>query len=177
VAWSVPPTAAANMVFTASQWNQGVRDNLAETAPAKATSSGGIFVTAGANSIAQREIASDYINAAETETSTTYTDLATAGPAVTVTTGPKALIWLSTQINNSSTNTSVMSCAVSGDTTQVASDGRAVLRDGGSGLDRRMGITNLFETLNSGSNTFTAKYRVSAATGTWQRRRLVVMAL
>ena len=54
MAWSAPMTAVANTVFTAAQFNQHVRDNLNETAPAKATASGGYFVATGVNAIAQR---------------------------------------------------------------------------------------------------------------------------
>jgi hypothetical protein len=54
VTWSAPMTAVANSTFTAAQFNQYVRDNLNETAPAKATSAGSYFVADGVNSIAER---------------------------------------------------------------------------------------------------------------------------
>jgi hypothetical protein len=49
---------------------------------------------------------------------------------------------------------------------------------------RFAGTTNLqashvtvFTSLTAGSNTFTAKYRVTANTGTWQDRRMFVLGL
>lgn len=49
-------TAVASTAFTAAQFNTHVRDNLNETAPAKATTSGRLIVTAGPNSIAEQTI-------------------------------------------------------------------------------------------------------------------------
>src|SRR5690606_12967068 len=44
MAWSAPMTAVSGSVFTAAQFNQFVRDNLNETAPARATTAGAHFV-------------------------------------------------------------------------------------------------------------------------------------
>ena len=54
MAWSAPMTAVANSTFTAAQFNQYVRDNLNETAPALATAAGSYFAADGINSIAER---------------------------------------------------------------------------------------------------------------------------
>jgi hypothetical protein len=68
------------------------------------------------------------INSAEvltsqTTTSTSYTDLATVGPAVTVTTGTSAIVLITTQASPSVQGPNAcMSCAVSGATTIAASD-------------------------------------------------------
>ena len=65
MAWTAPMTAVANAVFTAAQFNTHVRDNLLETAPAKATTTGGYFVATGTNTIVQR-VASVASNASST---------------------------------------------------------------------------------------------------------------
>ena len=89
--------------------------------------------------------------------SATYGDLASAGPAVTITTGTKALVIVTAYLECSPAGQAFMSYAVSGATTISASDTRALIKFG-SGNDRMsavMRITNL----TAGSNTFTAKYR------------------
>lgn len=181
MAWTTPITAVVNSIFTASQWNTGVRDNFLETAPGISTTTGRLIVSNGPNSVEQREIAQTTNDAAGTTTSTTYTATLTGGgtsPAVTVDCGFHALIFMSSAIANSSTNSSVLSFAVSGNTTSAAADSRALIMDGGTAKDDRMGVTNLFGNLSSpGSHTFTMQYKVSASTGTFTRRRIQVIAL
>ena len=103
MAWSAPMTAVANATFTAAQFNQYVRENLNETAPAKATTSGGYFVADGVNSIAERFATGNTDLNSGTTTSTTFTDLtgAAIGPTVTVTTGTMALVFIHGQMGNS----------------------------------------------------------------------------
>ena len=114
----------------------------------------------------------------ETTTSTTFTDLATSGPAVTVTTGTKALVVVSGQITvGASSQNAVMDFAVSGATTRAASDDTALLfRPGASGLYIGASSASIV-TLTAGSNTFTAKYKVSAGTGNFNTRRILVINL
>ena len=176
MAWSTPLTATTNAALTAAQWNASVRDNLNETAAAKATTGGTIFAGTGVNSIAERHIDDGYVGTSETTTSTTYAGLATAGPSVIVTTGIQALAWSNTRIANAATNNSYASVAVTGATSSPATDDRAIICDGGTGVQHRWGVCNLLVT-TSGSNTFTMQYRVTAGTGTFQFRRLQVMAL
>jgi hypothetical protein len=80
MAWSAPMTAVANATFTSAQFNQYVRDNLLECAPAKATTPGRLIVTTGPNAITERVVTQASISTSETTTSTSYTDLATTGP-------------------------------------------------------------------------------------------------
>jgi len=104
---------------------------------------------------------------AQNTTSTTYTDLTTAGPAVTVTTGTKALVIVSCLMSTGDTNVvSYMSYAVSGATTIAASDTVALQlkqNNSGSYIGIRASAASV-ATLTAGSNTFTAKYRLSADT-------------
>src|SRR3990172_3586778 len=53
MAWTAPPSWTTGEVVTASHMNVHVRDNLLETAPAKATAAGDIFYATAANAIAR----------------------------------------------------------------------------------------------------------------------------
>lgn len=120
------------------------------------------------------------VSAAETTSSSTYTDLATAGPAITMTTGTKALVIVSAAVNNAKiqNGTYYMSYAVSGATTISAVDTTAVA----TGPDTNAGAILIASraslvSLTAGSNTFTAKYRRTANTPTFADRTIFVMNL
>ena len=126
-------------------------------------------------------VASAQVLTGQTTTSTSYTDLATAGPAVTLTTGTTALVLV--MAGYASVNTtgpgSVISFAVSGATTIAASDDyRGTLgADSGYNTSSIVMLTKL-TTLTAGSNTFTAKYRQTAAsTGEYSHRSITVWAI
>lgn len=172
-------TAVANSALTAAQWNTHVRDNLLETAPAIASAAGRLIVTDGANSIVERVVDQQIITTSQTTTSSSFTDLATPGPTVTVTTGTKALVFASCQMANSQSNSvTQMSVAVSGSTTIAASQSDDYYNDGlAAGNASRGTVAILFDTLNPGSNTFKMQYRVNEGTGTFYDRTLIVMAL
>ena len=178
MAWTAPRTWVSTEVVTASQMNTHVRDNFNETAPAKASTISGILVVNGTNSIGQRVPTTADDDANETTSSSSYTDLATTGPAVgSITTGTKALISLTCRMaNNTAGEQCYMSYAVSGATTQSASDLRA-LEVTSSAIDETyMASTTFIEDgLTAGGNTFTGKYRVSAGTGTFRRRKVAVI--
>ncbi len=116
----------------------------------------------------------------QTTTSTSYTDLTTAGPAVTVTTGTKVLVIVSVYVSANATPgaRSYMDFAISGATTRSASDTTAYLArtDTGGDIWGRASAANLV-TVTAGSNTFTAKYRVSSGTGTFVDRSIIVIDL
>jgi hypothetical protein len=171
-------TAVANTAFTAAQFNQHVRDNLNETAPAKATAAGRLFVSTAANAIAERVPTRGLVGTAQSTASTSYVDLTTAGPAVTVTTGSFALVFWTAHSQNSTANgRCLMSFAISGATTQAADDTWALTQQNPTtGVNIRAGGVHMFP-VTAGSNTFTAKYRVDAGTGTWTNRQLFVIPL
>jgi hypothetical protein len=114
----------------------------------------------------------------QSTSSTSYTDLATAGPAVTVTTGTKALVIVSATMEPNQNNEGYMSYAVSGATTVAAADSAALLfyRNTAdtvtSGMSKATSVT-----LTAGSNTFTSKYRVSGGTVYFRTRSIFVMNL
>jgi hypothetical protein len=179
MAWTAPMTAIANSVFTAAQYNTHVRDNLLETAPAKATTGARLIVTTGLNSVAERVVSESFVVTAETTTSTSYDDLATVGPTVTVTTGSAALTILSVRMGNSTAAYCLASVQVSGASSVAAADARSLrYLSATGGNEHRGSVSSLFTGLTPGSNTFTAKYLVRpSGTGTFQERRLTVIAL
>lgn len=117
----------------------------------------------------------------QSTTSTSFTDLTTVGPAVTVTIGStgKAMSSLYAAFNNNTVGQeSMMGLAVSGATTIAASDAYALgmyAFTASAGL--RMSAIFLVTGLNAGSNTFTTKYRATGGTATFFNRRLLVTPL
>ena len=120
--------------------------------------------------------ASSNVTTGQSTTSTTFTDLTTSGPSVTVTTGTKALVIMASQILISTNgNNAHMSFEVSGATTRSADDEVSMFHTGYS--NEKWGSARIITGLTAGSNTFTAKYRVSADTGTFTNRHIAVIDL
>lgn len=176
MAWTAPFTAVAGAAYTAAQANT-LRDNLLETAPAKATTAGSHFVATGANAIAERIPGSAVVLTAETTTSTSYVNLATAGPAVTTTTGATALVGYYGRQGNSTAGQNVWTAyAISGSTTLAPADNNALSYDSPVAASTVYhGTVHLQTGLTPGSHTFTQQYRVSGGTGTFGSRRLWVL--
>lgn len=122
------------------------------------------------------------VSTAEATTSTSYVDLTTVGPTATITSvGTTALVIFGCKIFRTSGSGALdqaMSVAVSGATTTAASDAFAFINgtSDNTGFGRR-GTSWVQLTITPGSNTYTAKYKCSAATsGTFQDRRMWVYA-
>ena len=176
--WTAPMTAIAGSVFTAAQFNTFVRDNLLETAPAKATTTGGYFVTSNTNQISERVRGEAEVLASESTTSTSYTDLATTGPSVTVTTGDSAIVMISARVQNNTTGQSAYAAVdISGASTVAANDNRAVGLSAAAVSQLMIASHVSTVTLVPGANTFTAKFRATGGTATFANRRLVVFPL
>jgi hypothetical protein len=101
----------------------------------------------------------------QTTTSATFTDLATVGPTVTVTTGTSALVILSAAIESSNGNRCYGGFAVSGATTIAAATTSALASGSGGGFIAVQSSWAIPVTLTAGSNTFTMKY-ASPSSGT-----------
>ncbi len=109
--------------------------------------------------------------------STSYTDLATAGPAVTLTTGTKVLVFTNTEVSTAPGRYVFADFAISGATTRSASDDTCIkMGTDVDSMQSRNGVANLI-TVTAGSNTFTMKYRVNAGTNSFINRSIVVVAL
>lgn len=115
----------------------------------------------------------------QSTTSTTFTNLTTTGPAVTVTTGSKALVRISCDGNCSTANGAVyMGFATSGVTTVAAASNTfafytSFAANFGGTFSRDIYVTGL----NPGDNTFTAKYQTSTGTGTFANRTITAVGL
>jgi len=116
------------------------------------------------------------VNTSETETNTSFDDMTTPGPAVTATIGSRglALVTFSCEMSNSG-GFNVVSYAVSGANTIAASDDISVVTSVTAA--ETYSRTVLLTGLTAGSTTFTMKYRVTAGTGTFLRRRIAVVPL
>lgn len=174
MAWTAPMTAVSGATFTAAAFNTNVRDNLNETAPAKATGPSQLFVSTGANAIATRVPSQAYVNSTESvpASASAYSDLSTVGPLVSVVTGTIAIVCFSAEVSVTGSNTAVaFSVAVSGASTIAASDAWRSVTDGiQPGNWVRSGMTHVFSGLTPGVNTFTLQYR-SVVSGTSARYR------
>lgn len=177
MAWTAPKTWVGGEVPSAANFNAHIRDNLLETMPAKATQDGQIFAGNGVNSITPRFIEAARVSTFETTTSTSYTNLATTGPSVTVTTGAFCVVMWSCQLqNNGALNLSAMSWEMSGANTRGALDVVSVHQSAVSANQVwRLGNVDVLSGQTPGSTTFTAKYKVSAGTGSFSDRFLCVI--
>jgi hypothetical protein len=174
LAWTTPLTWT-NAVLTAAQLNQQLRDNMNETAVALATTANEYPVATGANALAMRRVDSASALATQTTTSTSYTTA--SGPAVSITTGTTALVWLFAYLTIDTNSASAFySVAVSGASTVAANDDRA-LTVGRYTTQMLIGCAQVvyITGLTAGSNTFTGQIRVTAGTGTYDNRRIIVM--
>lgn len=114
----------------------------------------------------------------ESTSSSSYTDLSTNGPAVTLTTGTLVLVGVHCAMSSDTAGgVSFMSFAVSGATTAAAANTRAVSAESeGAGQGFRIGSSFLIS-VTAGSNTFTAKYAATGGTSSFSQRRLFVIPL
>lgn len=165
----------AGGVFSAALFNQYIRDNLLETAPALATQVSSWFPADAVNSLAERTPVQDNDVGASTTTSTAYGNLADGlSTTVTVATGNRALVSIYANFSNSvNGNRTWVGYEVSGASTVAASDTNAIDHSFNGGM--RWGASFLVTGLTQGSNTFTLRYRVTAGTGTYSIRRLAVI--
>lgn len=112
----------------------------------------------------------------EDTASTTYTDLTTGGPTVSVTlTEPRTVVVLvrAQVLQTATTDDVYMSFAASGATTVAASDASAV-RHNGSGTSEAYASFGVVA-CNVGTTTFTAKYRVDAGNGRFVNRSIAAL--
>ncbi|HTE68645.1 MAG TPA: hypothetical protein VK942_07800 [Actinomycetes bacterium] len=109
----------------------------------------------------------------ETTASTSFVDLATPGPAITLETGTTAQVTLTLSMFSSGSFHTFMGFAVSGASTLAAADIRSLFFVSNTN-PHRMSATYLVTGLTAGSNTFTAKYRAGAGTGTFHDRNIIV---
>lgn len=176
--WLAPPVFSAGAITTAQL--QILSDDLLETAAAKATTSAfaGLFVPTGtANQIAERRILDDIVDTNQNTGSTTYTDLSTTGPQITITTGAFMLVFIAAKIETTVSGESARaSFSIGGASSIAATDARGLLNQNTANYEIRVGVTALMA-VTPGANIPTMEYRVSAGTGEFGNRRMIAIGL
>ncbi len=152
---------AATAADTVSKLSVGANGTVLTAASGQATGLEWATPAASAPTSASNTVAT-----AQSTTSFTYTALSTA-QSVTLTTGTKALVLLSAQIETDSDFASGMSYAVSGATTIAVTDNVYLCLAGGATPKVRATAASYLTNLTAGSNTFTCQFRrVSGSGGT-----------
>lgn len=179
MAWTAPVTWVAGQIPTAAVLNAQIRDNISESMPGKASTTGSLFVGTGQNVITERYPDFARVDTFQTTTSTSYANLATVGPSVTVTTGTSAFVFHSCNLANSVDNgNSYASWSISGATSRASLDQTAIQFDGIPANNAASGgMMDLVTSLTPGNNTFTMQYRVASGTGSFGRRVIGVLPI
>lgn len=119
------------------------------------------------------------IGTSETTASNAYTDLATVGPTVNTIIGPSGIALLiigCDQTNGTAGAIDFMSFTASGANTIVALDATSYfVKNATANTETNASLSILLTQLTPGATTFTAKYRVSAGTGTFANRTLSII--
>lgn len=123
---------------------------------------------------------SDAVATEENTSSTSYANLTTAGPAVTLTStaGFAVVAWAANMWASAATSGGAVSVEISGATATAAADPIALMSGGlinTSGFGIRASTLALMA-VNPGSNTFTLKYKASSGTAFFRYRSLYVWA-
>lgn len=180
MAWTAPRTWVSTEIITASIMNTHVRDNLLETAPAKATAAGLVLATA-ANSIVVRPPSSASVTALETTASTGYTNIGTDGPAVSIPTGSDVFIAISARVSSTTAGAlPSFAYAIAGATAISADVTRSYQAEISNSNDVYMGTFAITQgTLTPGTNTFQMKYAElnGVGTATFATRRISVIPM
>jgi hypothetical protein len=197
------PTFTAAQVLTAAQMNNSARTGVPVFADTTARDAA--FGGAGEKTLAEGQLcyieASDIVQyydgsawktlapfadsaeiaTLQNSTSTTFGDLATVGPAVTMTTGTKVLVFVTcgTISPGGTSGTGHMGVAVSGASSISAVDTSCMILFSNNNV-RSWALSYVFPlTVTAGSNTFTAKYKTQTggSTSGFENRKITVIAL
>lgn len=179
MAWSAPFTAVTGNVFTAAQWNQYGRDNLNVSEAAAAVSLGGLICATAANTVVQRTPDVGVVVGYESTASTTYVDLTTAGPAITMVHGTSMLISIGALTWNDTLGLGNRAAfALSGSNTLAAADADSYYAESGAAnAVYEASYTTVRTGMTAGTTTITMKYRTTAGGGTSTFGHRVVSAV
>lgn len=116
------------------------------------------------------------VDTGQTTTSTSWADLATAGPSVTVTvpaSGKVLILWGADVVNSSAESRSSIGVRING-ADPAGSTGQDVIqfRTTGTGNTVTTGRNRVFTGLTPGSTIFKMRYQVQAGTGTFAFRHI-----
>jgi hypothetical protein len=116
------------------------------------------------------------VDTLQSTSSTTYADLTTPGPSVSINmTGTSAIVTVTAYMSNSAGNNNYIGVAVSGASTIAASDPKAASMVGTTPVTAS--ATFKVAGLTPGVNTFKAVYRVSGGGGNFVYRNITVTPL
>lgn len=139
------------------------------------------FPKSGGGGTGNTTTAAARISTSETTTSASYTDLATVGPAVTLTVGPSGILVCHfssfCQINAAAGNAWFLSVALTGGNVVAASDANGMeILNAFSNQPEEKGTTVVLTGLTTTSTTVTLKYKTNNAanTNTYSQRCLAV---
>lgn len=175
-----PETTLGDIAYRSSTSNVNTRLGIGTAGQILAVSGGVPAWTTAAS--ASPASATNTVATSQTTTSGSFTDLATAGPAVTLTTGTKVLVIVTAGSisNDTGSRGAFMSFAISGATTTAASTTSSVsIVNGGTETGYKVQASAVYRvTCTAGSNTFTAKYQQSdGGTATFANRSITVIDL
>jgi hypothetical protein len=174
-----PSTTLGDIEYRSSTANTNTRLGIGTTGQLLTVSGGVPSWQTAPSSVPANAVAT--VATSQTTTSGGYTDLATTGPTVTITTGTKALVIVSSQLINGggADYRAFMGYDVSGATTTAATDTTALIISApiGGAQTQRASAASIV-TLTAGSNVFTAKYKSQfGATATFLNREINVINL
>jgi hypothetical protein len=176
-----PSTTLGDIEYRSSTANTNTRLGIGSTGQVLTVAAGVPSWASAASSIPANAVAR--VAANQSTTSTSYTDLATSGPEVTVTTGTRALVIVTATSSHEGTGgEAFMAYDVSGATTVSATDNTCLRFRFYSGFRANRASSASAITLTAGSNTFTAKYKSTDAgggnvTATFNEREIFVINL
>lgn len=175
MAWVAPYTFVAG-VLTADDLNAMLRDNMNETAPAKARQRNSYFSSTGANALAERRMIQKSANGQINISSSSYVTAAD-GPSLTVQhSGSLLAMWSCRMFVSSGVDrNNPASCSVSLEGQQSGLDRWAARHPGDRADINRVSSYNLFTGLPPGESTVTLVYRVSSGSANFAQRQLIVM--
>jgi hypothetical protein len=195
LAWSTPATAVANTQLPAATWNLSVRDNMNTLAPAIADLPNELVIRQSSSSGTVRSIttnggvATDTIATLESTTSTSYTNLTTVGPQVTVN-SPSGWVFVVAYVNTQTTVTATggtdgsgMSYELDGPVTSIAaSDTWATMTSQpvaapSENTQFRTTSARLHAVTANEDVVITCKYRTTSGTGYYSNRYLLALPL
>jgi len=174
-----PETTLGDIAYRSSTANTNTRLGIGTTGQVLAVSGGVPAWTTPAS--AAPASATNRVDTSQSTTSTSYVGLATA-QSVTLTTGTKVLVIISSSIQGSGSNAHHASYAISGATTVSSSDTWAIVNsgDGGAGSKQILQMSYVsYQTVTAGSNTFTMQFRSGGGseTATFKNREITVIDL
>lgn len=129
------------------------------------------------NEIAISGGGNSFIFTDQTTTSTTFADLATVGPSVTITIGPSGcalVLWRCGLYKTAAQK--FVGIDVSGANTIAPVDNESIRKDDAT-FTQTQSRAKLFTGLTPGSTTFKMKYRTNSGTGNFFSRNLTVIPL